>query len=343
MPKSSPDISVLLPVYNAQNYLEKAIDSILAQSFKNFELVLINDGSTDDSTEICRKFAREDSRIVLIEQENKGLITTLNLGIETCRAPLIARMDADDIAEKERFARQKLYMDENPDTLVLGSAITLIDEYDQLIGKVRYPKAGRGMDHYIFKHGSPVAHPAVMMSRKAALELGGYRIAYKHAEDYDLWLRFHKMGKIHNLEESLLRYRHHSGQITVQNAKEQALVSVIARYAAKEKEDPTQNLAQINEATLDLFDNKKETIRIEYKDILATSLLLSHDHDMLLNIQREMPGEIPKDARYAAARLYLKFAIVYFKHKDYSRALCHVWKSIQLEPSALIQTLKRRI
>ena len=124
----SPAISVILPVYNAEAYVREAVESILAQSFTDFELIIINDGSTDGSGAILRELAVRDTRIVLIERPNGGLVSALNDGIESARAELIARMDADDVAMPERFALQHARMMEDPELAVLGSFIRIMDK-----------------------------------------------------------------------------------------------------------------------------------------------------------------------------------------------------------------------
>lgn len=207
----NPAISVVLPVYNAEAYVREAVESILAQTFTDFELIAINDGSTDGSGAILRELAARDTRIVLVERPNGGLVSALNEGIKIARAELIARMDADDVSMPERFALQHARMMEEPELAVLGSFFHIMDRdgaiirlYDDLPLTPAEARSAVG--------GFLVAHPAVMMRRDAVLKAGGYRKAFCHAEDYELWLRMIDLGyAIANLPRPLLNYRDEYG------------------------------------------------------------------------------------------------------------------------------------
>ena len=205
----NPAISVVLPVYNAEDYVREAVESILAQSFTDFELIVINDGSTDGSGVILRELARRDARIVLVERPNDGLVSALNEGIKIARAELIARMDADDVAMPERFALQHARMVQEPELAVLGSFIRVTDKAGNIIRLREYPLTPKEAAHHV-ERDCPVGHPTVMMWRDAVLKAGGYRKAFCHAEDYELWLRMSDLGyAIANLPQPLLNYRVH--------------------------------------------------------------------------------------------------------------------------------------
>ena len=201
-----------MPAYNAEKYLREAIDSILAQTFTDFEFIIINDGSIDSTKEIIHSY--EDSRIVYLENErNSGICVTLNKGLHAARGRYIARMDSDDISQPERFAKQVAYMDNHPEIGVLGTDIEVF---------------GEGVKPYTFKQlhtpeecqagllfNSCFAHPSVMI-RKCVLR--DYKLQYnddfRGLEDYELWWQIGKHSKLNNLPEALLRYRHHKGQET---------------------------------------------------------------------------------------------------------------------------------
>ena len=228
----SPAISVVLPVYNAEAYLREAIGSILAQSFTDFELIAINDGSTDDSGAILRELAARDTRIVLVERPNDRLISALNAGIESARADLIARMDADDVAMPERFALQHARMIQEPELAVLGSFIRIMDKTGNIIRLNEYPLTPKATARCLERGGCPVAHPAVMMRRGAVLKIGGYRKAFSHAEDYDLWLRMSDLGyAIANLPQLLLNYRWHGTNVSVLHQEAQGRNGILAHFA----------------------------------------------------------------------------------------------------------------
>ncbi len=213
--KPRPRISVILPSYNAERYIVEAIDSVLRQSFSNFELLVIDDGSSDRSAELVERF--DDDRVYLHRKEcNTGIIGTLNLGIELARGEFIARMDADDVSIGTRFAQQIAHMDNHPSVGVLGTNFTIIDDSGRLGRSVSMPV--KNIDTFwSMPFQSPVAHPTVMMRSSLVRQVGGYRESAKYAEDYDLWCRLSRVTKIENLDAPLLLLRKHSENVTSTN------------------------------------------------------------------------------------------------------------------------------
>lgn len=243
---TTPRISVAMSVYNNAPYLGHAIESILAQSFADFEFLIVNDGSTDGSAEIIDRFAASDSRIRPIHQANAGLIVSLNRMIAEARAPLIARMDGDDIALPERFARQIAFLDANPDIGVLGTGCTVIEE-DGSPSSYRFENVvSTEAILEDMKNGPPLCHPSVMMRRDVVRDVGGYHRAYRHCEDYDLWLRLSEHVKMANLADRLLLYRHSQTQVSTRHAYVQKIGAAVAWQAYVEREagrpDPTESL-----------------------------------------------------------------------------------------------------
>jgi hypothetical protein len=250
----TPRISVILPVYNAEAFLAAAVGSILAQTFRDFELIAIDDGSTDRTATILDDLAQQDDRIVVIRQRNAGVVAALNRGLALARGEFVARMDADDMARPQRFARQMTFLDAYPDVAVVGSAVTLVDATGSVLGDVRYPESAQAVAEFL-ETGSPLAHPAVMMRRAVIIAAGGYRAAFQYAEDYDLWLRLAEHHKLANLPDRLLLYRQHEAKLSVVRAGEQALATSLARLAAHRRRDgqpdPTAGLAALTLADLE--------------------------------------------------------------------------------------------
>lgn len=213
MSNSLPAVSVLLPVFNGAPYLAEAISSILEQSWGNFELIIINDGSTDGSGDIAKRFA--DSRIRYFEQKNAGLAATLNRGIGLARGAYIARQDADDISKPERFARQLAYLEANPDCGMVGSWADLLREGDAKTLVLKHPTDSTMIKTDLL-FDNPFVHSSIMMRKNSLQEVGGYTEdpARQPPEDYELWSRFARRYDLANLPEALVIYREVPGSIS---------------------------------------------------------------------------------------------------------------------------------
>jgi len=209
---SIPSISVLMPVYNTGEYLAEAIESILAQTFTDFEFIIIDDGSTDNSLSIIKKYAKIDSRIQFVSRENKGIVFTRNEGVSLSQGLYIALMDSDDYSYPNRLEIQYKFLDKNREYVVVGSKIMLIDKDSEKLCSM-----GSIFDHDDIdlghinnvSAGAIIVNPTAMIRRDSLLTVGGYRERYKHAEDIDVWLRLGELGKLCNLNEVLLEYRQH--------------------------------------------------------------------------------------------------------------------------------------
>ena len=201
----TPSITVLLPVFNGEQFIKEAVTSILAQSFTNFDLLIINDGSTDGTGEILQRLAAKDPRIRIHQRENRGLIATLNEGIALCSSEFVARMDADDCALPHRLAVQYDYMTKHAETAVCSTGM---EEYEtgRTLTWEGYGEAVRA--RLLF--GCCLYHPTILARRSALLAVGGYDAAMPCAEDYDLWMRLTGAGySLAVLPQVLLRYRVH--------------------------------------------------------------------------------------------------------------------------------------
>lgn len=243
-----PPLSVAMSVYNGERFLAPAIQSVLDQTFEKFEFLILDDGSTDSSADMIRAFAEKDSRIRPILRENRGLVASLNELLTVARAPIVARMDADDICRPERFARQMAFLAANPDHGVVGSWSEDIDEFDApwLAEGPDHAVTNAQMQHVARNGGQLLVHPAVMYRRAIVMRVGGYHAAFRHCEDYDLWLRLASETKMANIPERLLRYRHYSGQVSKRYVTEQTVGAAIAHEAWRVRQagrpDPTADL-----------------------------------------------------------------------------------------------------
>lgn len=209
----SAAISVVMPAYNAARFVDAAIQSIRAQSFRDFEFVIVDDGSTDGTTRIAEAHANEDPRIKLIRQRQSGCMAAIIRGMREASAPYVARMDADDISHHNRFATQIAFLEENPSIAVVGTSVEFIDENGRITGTRHCPENHDEIATRLL-HKSPLYHPSVMMRREMIEAVGGYDRRFVVAEDYRLWLNVAAEYELANIDEPLLRYRRHTGQMT---------------------------------------------------------------------------------------------------------------------------------
>ena len=203
-----PEISVIMSVYNDEKYIAKAIDSILTQSFSNFELIICDDYSTDRSSNIIEKYVKQDNRIVFFKNEkNLGLATSLNRCIERAKGKYIARMDSDDVSRPDRFAVQSEFLDTHKDVAVIGAYIQEFSDICENLGVRKFPLDTDGAKKLIYK-ANPLAHPAVMM-RKSMFDDGiSYDENYRTSQDLALWFDILTAGyNVANIDKVLLNFR----------------------------------------------------------------------------------------------------------------------------------------
>ena len=202
-------LTVLMSIYNGETYLATAIESILSQTFTNFDFLIVDDASTDKSSIILKKFARQDSRIKIItNKQNQGLAYSLARGVEAATTPWIARMDADDIAIRDRLAKQMQYIDEHPDIDILGSYALNVNDSGEILGERKVPIDHDNICQLIWTN--PLIHPTVIFRRSAILKIGSYHYKTRQRipEDYNLWFRACAAGlQFANLPEPLIYYR----------------------------------------------------------------------------------------------------------------------------------------
>lgn len=214
-----PALSVLMPCYNAETTIDECLRSLKAQTLTDFEVILVDDGSTDNTSEILHKWAVEDSRFKPMTQSHSGIITALNTGLSVCNAPYVARMDADDRCHPNRFSRQASYLDTNPEVAVVSCLVQGFPQEQVRQGFHIYIEwlnslvNNEEICREIFIE-SPLVHPSVTYRRKIILEAGGYQ-EHGWPEDYDLWLRLFLAGAgFGKVPEVLLDWREYPQRLT---------------------------------------------------------------------------------------------------------------------------------
>lgn len=209
-----PLVSVLFPVYNTARYLEEALESILAQTFEDFELIIIDDGSTDASLKILQAYAARDARILLSSRENKGLAQTRNELLGQAKGEYIAIMDSDDVALPYRLARQVEFLQKELDVVCLGGAFELIDEAGRMLVSLPAPTNNEEIQQLMLAGHTAIHHATAMMRRASLLKVGGYPETMATGGDLDLFLRLGEVGKMANLTDTVLKYRQHMNSIS---------------------------------------------------------------------------------------------------------------------------------
>ncbi len=281
-------ITVLLPAYNTGKYLREAVDSVLAQTYTNFELLIINDGSTDDTDEILKSYT--DPRINTITQQNKGLITTLNEGVIAAKGDIIARMDADDICMPDRLEKQIDFLNRNEEYVLVGSEGNIMDKD----GKYLMPliPVGHSHEEILAKIDVkvPFIHPSVMFRKAAVIKAGLYPKNALDFEDHLLWKNLLAVGKVCNLPEKLMKVRFNPESVTIDerwrgqefiDIRRRSIVNgyVTETDAAKLKElIGTQNLAAYKQASYYAMIGKKYLWDIPDANLARHNLQLAIKH-----------------------------------------------------------------
>lgn len=212
--KDTPSITVLMSVFNGALFLHEAIESVLNQTFTDFEFIIVDDGSLDNSVEIIRRCQLQDPRISLISKTNTGLADSLNHGIQKARGEWIARLDADDLCEPTRLAKQILLAEKNPNLVFIGTGLTIINEKGTKKTIYNYPERHQDLLKQLQIAGKFPPHSSAFYLTKVVRALGGYRPRIKRSQDLDLWLRLSAVGELACIGEPLVQLRQHARQIS---------------------------------------------------------------------------------------------------------------------------------
>ena len=228
-----PTISVIMPVFNAGHFIDQAIASIRQQTFKDFELIIINDASTDNSEEIIKKHAQEDNRIILTEnQENLGQARSRNKALDIARGQFVAIMDADDVSLPNRLELEYEFLQNHQDVVLVGSGSELINENNRILGK-KIPPIESEMINYRLLFGNPMVASTVMFRTNIIREFGGYKHEYQHAEDYYLYCLCAAKYKVANIQDILVQYRQSPSSVTIISASRQVQLNNTYSIALK--------------------------------------------------------------------------------------------------------------
>ena len=226
---TSPAVSVLMSVWNGAPRVGKAVDSVFRQTMDDLELIVIDDGSADATPAILESFG--DPRLRVERRSRRGLTSALNRALELARAPLIARLDADDVALPERLARQRAFLDARPDIGLLGTGAREFDASGRELATVRPPTDDAAIRCALIRR-NPFVHSSVMMRRAAVESVGGYDPAFPVAQDYDLWMRMSRVTRMANLAEVLVERQILPGRVTATRDTERLRAEARVRWRA---------------------------------------------------------------------------------------------------------------
>jgi glycosyltransferase involved in cell wall biosynthesis len=279
-----PELSVVMPVYNAEKFLKDSIESILNQSFTNFEFIILNDKSTDESLEIIKKYQKLDSRIIIFDKvKNVGPANIRNEGFAIAKGAFIALMDADDVAINTRFEKQITLLKNNPEIGVCGTWFTFFG--------AKKNKIARHSEHHdaikiSFLQSCGIGNPTVMVRKKIVLE-NQFNNEYVLFEDYDLWSRLLFKTKFYNIQESLLHYRQHDTNTS--NTKKELANSTIRKIKINQM---SQFGVVVSDPNIDSYLNaislKRGLLPIEIKAVLKASKYLLIQNKKLQNFNNQL-------------------------------------------------------
>lgn len=268
-----PKVSCAVPVYNAMPYLPEALESIVNQTYEDFELIVSNDGSTDGSEAVLQEFAERDPRVVFLNRsQNRGLIYTREEIIERVQGEYMAIMDADDVSVRERFERQVAFLDEHPDHVLVGSRVLLIDPEGNPMCPLQIRETHEEIDawHMSNRSGAALANPSVMVRTSAVRDVGGYHDDCECAEDYDLFLRLAEVGRLATMPDVLLHYRQHMNSVGYHRDLEQR------RSILKAVEKAHERRGLERPASVDAGPPPKRTRSVAYRQWAEWSMRGGH-------------------------------------------------------------------
>lgn len=342
----TPAISVIMPVYNGEAFLSEAIDSILNQTFADFEFIIVDNGSTDKTPEILARYARRDPRIRVHLQEKRGVAHAVNLAVSLATGRYIARMDSDDISLPARFQQQVDFLESHPDVGVLGGAMVVMTAEGKPIHLVRPPCSDPEI-RSAMERWSVMLNPTVMMKSKVALAVPS-RQQLRGAIDYDFFLRALERYQFANLDEVLLQRRIHANQVSVTQLKNQTMSCRAALAAAdlrrSGRPDPLDTVSEVDLPTLErLGINRSEfekALLVNYA--LWMELLRRSDPDGALEMAHQVLSARGLSAdRPSRVNARLVAASAYRAKGQPAKAAVSAANAILLEPSLAAQFIKR--
>jgi len=284
---NNPEISVIMSVYNGEAHLRESIESILNQTFKNFEFIIIDDASIDSSLQIIQSYQANDNRIILVRNEkNLGLTKSLNKALTIAKGKFVARQDADDLSLDTRLEKQYKLFIENPDIILISSSASIMDSKGNEIHPKHYKLSPEQIGKYL-KRQNIIVHGSVMFRKNEIIELGGYREQFKYAQDYDLWLRIIDKQNIYILPEYLYKVRISLENLSIRNFILQEEFAKIAKmfYCERKKFGKDSYENYFKDFSLDNIQIESNRAKAKYHFLKAMYLL---GEDKIFQLRKEL-------------------------------------------------------
>ena len=336
---ADPLVSVVMVACNVERFLAQAIDSILTQSYKNFEFIIVDFGSTDKSKAIAARYAKEDDRIKLHEIPSCSLPEARNAACSFARGKYAAIMDADDVACPERLALQVEFLESHPEVKALGGAVEWIDTNGTPLIVRENPVANKEIQA-LLRECCPLWHPSAMVSLDAFLGVGGYRSPFVVAQDYDLWLRMSEHYEIANLRQVVLQYRIHPYQVSLLKQTQQTL-NVLAARASSEarrsgRSDPLDGVKEITPdlvSRLGVSSSKLQNELVLNRRLWIRNICMAGEVSVALQAALDvLKSDLTGVERWQIADLQLTISSLYWRQKKYAKSLAAGFRALVTRP-----------
>jgi hypothetical protein len=336
---STPLVSVAMVVCNVDRFLAEAIESVLGQTFREFEFIIVDFGSTDRSKSIISKYAATDSRIRFHEIPHCGLAEARNAACFRAQGKYIAIVDADDVSLPNRLLWEVEFMEIHQEVGVVGGAVECIDAAGKTVIAWGNPTTDRDIRSALLER-CPFFQPTVLMRRDAFADMGGYRGPFAPAEDYDLWLRISERFQVANLERTVLKYRIHPNQVSVRKMAQQSLGFLAAQLAASSRReglpDPLTSVEEITPkslAKLGVSKAEQQNHLASYATHWIRSVCLTRDYSAALGVAREiLRSEVEHVERWQVANLWLVAAHLCWKQRKFAGACVSAARAVMTRP-----------
>ena len=348
---NTPLVSVVMAVFNGERFLPETLDSVLNQTFRDFELIIVDDGSTDGTPAVLAHYLQADPRLVVQHGPNRGQVVSLNIGCRLARGRYIARIDADDVCLPERFERQVQFLERNPQVAMVGSSISNIDERGTPLATWPLPTGDQEIRDRLFGlREIPFCHVTLMFRTVVYHAVNGYRTAFAPAEDYDMWLRIAERWQVANLPEPLVKVRRRAQSLSFTHARQQVISRLVALAVSEKRRagerDPIDQEEPVSlglARSLGVSDAVFEASLMGVYQYWIDAMLQAGDKAGALSIMRQaLESQSWKHLnRSIVANTWLAAAQIHSEQGSYWRSMSCVARAVAARPIIVGRPVKR--